>query len=120
MLWISSPATTTVDETAGAKLTLSDESAGDEEADQRDDSGAIDALAKALKGQALGRRQLGVEIGPITRTRRTAVASTSTAARLVGPPAGTPVSPSAQLVLRRKRSVFGPMKKTSRPAASSS
>ena len=30
---------------------LSDESAGDEESDQKDDSGSIDALAKELKGQ---------------------------------------------------------------------
>lgn len=51
MLWISSPTTTTVDETSGAKLILSDESAGDEESDTRDDGGAIDELAKAFKAK---------------------------------------------------------------------
>jgi len=51
MLWISSPATTTLDETAGPKLIVSDESSGDEESDQRDDGGAIDALAAALKAK---------------------------------------------------------------------
>jgi hypothetical protein len=51
MLWISAPVTTTTDESASAKLNLSDESSGDEEPEQRDDSGAINALAKELKGQ---------------------------------------------------------------------
>jgi hypothetical protein len=51
MLWISAPVTTTTDESAGAKLNLADESSGDEEPEQRDDSGAIGALAKELKGQ---------------------------------------------------------------------
>jgi hypothetical protein len=51
MLWIGSPATTTIDETAGSKLALSDESSTDEESDQRDDGGAIDALAKALNAK---------------------------------------------------------------------
>jgi len=51
MLWISSPTTTTVDEASGAKLILSDESAGDEESDTRDDGGAIDELAKAFKAK---------------------------------------------------------------------
>jgi hypothetical protein len=51
MLWISAPVTTTTDESAGAKLNLVDESAADEEPEQRDDSGAIAALAKELKGQ---------------------------------------------------------------------
>jgi hypothetical protein len=51
MLWIGIPVTTTADESAGAKLMLSDESAADEEGDQRDDSGSVDALAKELKGQ---------------------------------------------------------------------
>jgi hypothetical protein len=51
MLWVGSPVTTTSDETSGAKLILSDESSADEEAEPRDDSGAIDALAKELKGQ---------------------------------------------------------------------
>jgi hypothetical protein len=51
MLWIGAPATTTTDESAGAKLNLSDESSADEEAEQRDDTGSIAALAKELKGQ---------------------------------------------------------------------
>jgi len=51
MLWIGSPATTTADETSGAKLNLSDESSSDEEVEQRDDGGALDALVKELKGQ---------------------------------------------------------------------
>ena len=51
MLWIGIPATTTADESTGAKLLLSEESAGDEESEQKDDSGSVDALAKQLKGQ---------------------------------------------------------------------
>ena len=51
MLWIANPVTTTADEGAGAKLILSDESSGDEEGDQKDDSGSIEALTKELKGQ---------------------------------------------------------------------
>jgi hypothetical protein len=51
MLWIGMPVTTTADEGTGAKLQLSDESAGDEESEQKDDSGSIDALARQLKGQ---------------------------------------------------------------------
>ena len=51
MLWIGSPATTTADETSGAKLILSDESSNDEETEQPDDGGLLDALAKELKGQ---------------------------------------------------------------------
>jgi len=51
MLWIGAPVTTTTDEAAGAKLNLSDETSADEEAEQRDDTGSIKALAKELKGQ---------------------------------------------------------------------
>ena len=51
MLWVSSPVITTADEGAGPKLALSDDSSPDEEGDQRDDNGTIDALAKELKGQ---------------------------------------------------------------------
>jgi hypothetical protein len=51
MLWIGSPVMSTVDEAAGPKLNVSDESSGDEESDQRDDGGAIDALAQALKAK---------------------------------------------------------------------
>jgi hypothetical protein len=51
MLWISTPVTTTTDESAGPKLRLSDESSADEEVEQRDDTGSIEALTKELKGQ---------------------------------------------------------------------
>ena len=51
MLWIGSPATTTTDESSGAKLNLSDDASIDEEGDQPDDNGSIEALAKELKGQ---------------------------------------------------------------------
>ena len=51
MLWIGSPATTTADESSGAKLNLSDEASADEEGDQPDDNGSVEALAKELKGQ---------------------------------------------------------------------
>jgi hypothetical protein len=51
MLWIGSPSTTTTDESSGAKLNLSDEAAVDEEGDQPDDNGSVEALAKELKGQ---------------------------------------------------------------------
>jgi hypothetical protein len=51
LLWIGAPVTVTTDESAGAKLVLSDDSSGEDEGDQRDDSGSIEALAKELKGQ---------------------------------------------------------------------
>ena len=51
MLWIGNPVISTADETAGAKLNLADESSGDEEGDQKDDNGSVDALAKEFKGQ---------------------------------------------------------------------
>jgi hypothetical protein len=51
MLWIGSPAITTTDEAADAKLNLADEASGDEEADPKDDNGSVDALARAFKGQ---------------------------------------------------------------------
>jgi hypothetical protein len=51
MLWVGSPSITTADEAAGAKLNLSEASAGDEEGDQEDDNGSVDALAKEFKGQ---------------------------------------------------------------------
>jgi hypothetical protein len=52
MLWISSPVITTTDESAGPKLNLSEEAAGDEEGgDPKDDNGSVDALAKEFKGQ---------------------------------------------------------------------
>ena len=51
MLWIGNPVTSTADESAGAKLNLADDSAGDEEAEQKDDNGSVNALAKEFKGQ---------------------------------------------------------------------
>ena len=51
MLWIGSPATTTTDESSGARLNLSDEASADEESEQPDDNGSIEALTKELKGQ---------------------------------------------------------------------
>ena len=51
MLWISTPAITTTDEGSGPKLSLSADSTSDEEGDSHDDSGAVDALTRELKGQ---------------------------------------------------------------------
>ena len=51
MLWIGNPVISTADEAAGAKLNLADESSADEEGDQKDDNGSVDALAKEFKGQ---------------------------------------------------------------------
>jgi hypothetical protein len=51
ILWISSPAVTTMDETSGPKLNLANDAGGDEEGDQRDDIGLVDALARQFKGQ---------------------------------------------------------------------
>jgi hypothetical protein len=51
MLWISNPVISTADEAAGAKLNLADESSADEEGDQKDDNGSVDALAREFKGQ---------------------------------------------------------------------
>ena len=51
MLWISNPAVSTTDEATGPKLNLTNDSNGDEEGDQRDDNGSVDALAREFKGQ---------------------------------------------------------------------
>jgi hypothetical protein len=53
MLWVSSPVTSTADEGTGPKLNLSEDTgaADDEGAEPEDDGGAIEALAKELKGQ---------------------------------------------------------------------
>jgi hypothetical protein len=51
IVWIGTPAATTTDESAGAKLNLSDDSSGEEEGDQKDETGSVEALAKELKGQ---------------------------------------------------------------------
>jgi hypothetical protein len=52
ILWISSPVTTTTDESAGPKLNLSEGSSGDEEGGEpEDDNGSVEALAREFKGQ---------------------------------------------------------------------
>jgi hypothetical protein len=51
MLWVGSPSITTADEAAGAKLNLTETTGMDEEGEQTDDNGSVDALAKELKGQ---------------------------------------------------------------------
>jgi hypothetical protein len=52
MLWVSSPVITTVDESAGPRLNLSEEASGDEEGGEpNDDNGSIGALAREFKGQ---------------------------------------------------------------------
>jgi hypothetical protein len=51
MLWVGTPVISTTDESAGPKLNLTEELSGDEEGDQKDDNGSVDALARELKGQ---------------------------------------------------------------------
>ena len=51
MLWIGNPVVSTTDEAAGPKLDLTNDSNGDEEGDQKDDNGSVDALAREFKGQ---------------------------------------------------------------------
>ncbi len=51
MLWIDNPVVSTTDEATGPKLNLANDSTGEEEGDQSDDNGSIDALAKEFKGQ---------------------------------------------------------------------
>jgi hypothetical protein len=51
MLWVGTPVISTTDESAGPKLNLTEETSGDEEGDQKDDNGSIDALAREFKGQ---------------------------------------------------------------------
>jgi hypothetical protein len=51
MLWIGNPVISTADETAGPALNLANDSSGDEEGKPNSDNGAMDALAKVLKGQ---------------------------------------------------------------------
>ena len=50
-LWISTPSVSTADEGAGAKLHLAAESGGEEEGEQKDDNGSVEALAKEFKAQ---------------------------------------------------------------------
>jgi hypothetical protein len=51
ILWVGTPVISTTDESAGPKLNLTEESSGDEEGDQKDDNGSVDALAREFKGQ---------------------------------------------------------------------
>ena len=52
ILWISSPVTTTTDESPGPKLNLSEGASGEEEGGEpEDDNGSVEALAKEFKGQ---------------------------------------------------------------------
>jgi hypothetical protein len=51
MLWIGNPAISTTDESASAKLSLAEETSGEEEGEQKADNGSIDALAKEFRGQ---------------------------------------------------------------------
>lgn len=53
MLWVSTPTVSTSDDSAGAKLNLSDDSSGSDEegSEPKDDNGGIDALIKEFKGQ---------------------------------------------------------------------
>lgn len=51
IVWVGSPSITTADESAGEKLKLVDNSADDDESDQSDDYGIVDAMVKELKGQ---------------------------------------------------------------------
>jgi hypothetical protein len=51
LLWIGNPVISTADESSGPKLNLSDETSTDEEGDQKDDNGSVDALAKEFRGQ---------------------------------------------------------------------
>ncbi|MGX9389915.1 hypothetical protein ACWX0K_10180 [Nitrobacteraceae bacterium UC4446_H13] len=51
MLWISGPSITTADESSPPKLNLIDTSTDDDEGDQNDEYGIVDALAKEFKAQ---------------------------------------------------------------------
>jgi hypothetical protein len=51
LLWVGTPVISTTDESAGPKLNLTEELSGDEEGDQKDDNGSVDALAREFKGQ---------------------------------------------------------------------
>jgi hypothetical protein len=52
ILWVSSPVITTLDEAVGPKLSLSEESSGDEEGGEpNNDNGSVAALAREFKGQ---------------------------------------------------------------------
>lgn len=51
MLWISAPSITTADESSPPKLNLVDTNSDDDEGDQNDEYGIVDAIAKEFKAQ---------------------------------------------------------------------
>lgn len=51
ILWVSNPAVSTADETPGPRLDLVNDGSGDEEGNQSNDNGALDALATEFKAQ---------------------------------------------------------------------
>lgn len=51
MLWVSAPSITTTDQSSPPKLNLIDSNADDDEGDQNDEYGIVDALAKEFKAQ---------------------------------------------------------------------
>ena len=51
IMWIGNPSSTTADESPGPKLKLADTATSDEEGEQADDNGALEALTKEFKGQ---------------------------------------------------------------------
>jgi hypothetical protein len=51
ILWVSGPVVSTADETSGPALNLVNDSSGDEEGNQKDDNGVLDALTKEFKAQ---------------------------------------------------------------------
>ncbi|MDE2330542.1 MAG: hypothetical protein KGK16_07165 [Bradyrhizobium sp.] len=51
VLWVSTPAISTADESTGPKLHLADDSGSDEEGEPEDDNGSVDALAREFKAQ---------------------------------------------------------------------
>jgi hypothetical protein len=51
ILWVSGPVVSTADETSGPALNLVNDASGDEEGNQKDDNGVLDALTKEFKAQ---------------------------------------------------------------------
>jgi hypothetical protein len=51
ILWVGAPVISTADETSGPALILANDSTGDEEGNQKDDNGSVDALTREFKGQ---------------------------------------------------------------------
>jgi len=51
LLWVGNPVVSTADETPEPRLNLLNDAGGDEEGNQNNDNGALDALAREFKGQ---------------------------------------------------------------------